>query len=752
MARNGVGAERVHQSDWDHMKATAGVLVGALFASGQQPAVPAADSSRPGTVFTVTSTLVQVDAVVTDSKGRHITNLTPEDFQVFEDGRLQKLTNFSYVQVAPGEAPDLRAERVRPARQVPSALPPAPLAQLNPQDVRRTIVLMVDDLGLSFDSMAFVRSALRKFVNQQMQPGDLVAICRTGAGSGSLQQFSVDKRVLLSVIDGLRWNFNGRFGLNYFEPSGKYSALADSIGSTPSGAYGSLDVSYDVDRNANAAVGTLGAVNYIVSALREMPGRKSIVLFSDGLQLFEAGTYPQMHGPDTPSVAPESDAYSEVLRALRQLIDRANRSGTVIYTMHATGLQTLQPDAQDKPHLEPVQLGGPSQEVVGSQFAEGVLNGMTHVGALGGRDVIGNTQQQNLAYLSDRTGGLAYDNGNDLNWGLEQVLADQAGYYLLGYRPADATLQVKNGRADFHHIQVKVMRPGLHVRSRSGFFGETDEQTLPKFTTAAEQLRATMLSPFQSAAVGVRLTALYAEVPKTGPVVRNLLRINAADLTWKHEADGSDKAQMMLVAVATGAGDRPLAAVARVFDLRADPGKMNDALRDGALYTLDVPVPQRGAYQIRVAVRDQATAKIGSATQFIEIPELKKTGIALASVVLQDGGRAQDSREPLGITPALRQFKRGGSLEFLCAVEKGSKRKPDADLVARVRVLRDGKEVYSAPARLIDMKGSKLAVFGALKLADAMTPGNYDLQVIAGDRNGGKGSAVGQWTDFTVLP
>ena len=79
------------------MKAPAVILISAVFASGQQPAVPAPDSQRPGTVFTVTSTLVQMDAVVTDSKGRYVTDLTPEDFEVLEDGKPQKLTHFSYV-------------------------------------------------------------------------------------------------------------------------------------------------------------------------------------------------------------------------------------------------------------------------------------------------------------------------------------------------------------------------------------------------------------------------------------------------------------------------------------------------------------------------------------------------------------------------------------------------------------------------------------------------------------------------------
>jgi len=115
---------------------------------------------------------VQVDAVVTDSKGHQITDLKPEDFQVFEDGKLQTLTHFSYVQVAPERqpAPELKAAVPKPSPNSVSALPPGPLAQIRPEDVRRTIVLMVDDLGLSFESMAFVRSSLRKFVNQQLQP------------------------------------------------------------------------------------------------------------------------------------------------------------------------------------------------------------------------------------------------------------------------------------------------------------------------------------------------------------------------------------------------------------------------------------------------------------------------------------------------------------------------------------------------------------------------------------------------------
>jgi VWFA-related protein len=598
---------------------------------------------------------------------------------------------------------------------------------------------MVDDLGLSFESMAYVRSALHKFVEQQMQPGDLVAVCRTGAGSGSLQQFSADKRVLLSIVDGLRWNASGRFGVSYFEPFGQFSALAQALSGggrgepTHSGDAGSLDVSYDARAGAVSTVGTLGAINYIVGALRELPGRKSIVLFSDGFSLFEA--------PGGNGHGPAQDLYDDAQRALRMLVDRANRSGTVIYTMHAAGLQTGQLEAQDR-----VNMGG-----MGGAAVNETLNNLTHVGAPGGRDFQLNMQQQNLGYLADKTGGLSYINGNDMNWGLARMMEDQQGYYLLGYHPPEGTLQGKNRRSDFHKIQVKVTRAGLHVRSRSGFFGESDAESLPKYPTPLAQLQATMLSPFQSSAVGVRLTALYAEVPKQGPVVRNLLRINAADLAWQHDARGSDWARFLLVAVATGEGNQFLATMGRVCDVRVAPGRMTQAQRNGVLFTLDVPVPKRGAYQIRVAVRDQATSKIGSATQFIEVPTLKKGGFALSSIVLRQREQPLVMSGEEDLTPAIRQFTRGTSLEFLCAVASGRSRKPDVDLATRVRVLRDGKEVYSAPAKLVDTKGGGRAVFGALKLTDKMTPGEYNLQVIAAEQTG-KGDAAGQWTDFTVLP
>jgi VWFA-related protein len=713
------------------MNAMCGILLGASVAFGQQAPVPAPNPEKSGVVFSVTSTLVQVDAVVTDGKGRNISDLAPDDFQVLIDGKPQPLTHFSYVRLS--TAAPTTAPGVAPARAAKSGpdLPPPPAAQLRPQDVRRTIVVMVDDLGLSFESMAFVRSSLRKFVENQMEPGDLVAVLRTGAGSGALQQFTADKRILLSVIDGLRWNPHGRSGVSPFEPLGMYSNPAERVGGeAQSGDWQSVDVRYEIQNGMNSTIGTLGAVSHTIDALREMPGRKSIVLFSDGMIMFP----PAAAGPFTGD-------HDQVLAAMRKLIDRANRAGTVIYTIQATGLQTAQLDAADRVSGNPNLL---------HQFTE-VGHIFTEAGHIANRDWLLNASQQGLAYLADETGGLAYDNGNSLNFGLERMLEDQKGYYLLGFHPPQGLFLEKSGQPGFHGLAVKVERAGLHVRSRTGFFGETDDQVaVQKPRNAVEQMRAAMLSPFHSADVGLRLTALYAEAAKNLPVVRNLLHIDAKDLTWNPGPDGAT-ATLQVVAVATGAGDVALDTVARQYVLTAAQGKLTGVIRDGAIYTLDVPVPKRGAYQIRVAVRDDASGKVGSASQFIEIPELKKARFALASIILQDGGSAARNIDLLKIAPARRQFRQGSDMEYYCAVSKGGDRQATTDLETEIHIVSEGKEVYSTAAKVVNLPGTGPAVYGAVRLTDKLAPGEYYLHLIAKDPRGGKNAAADQWTDFRVI-
>src|ERR1043165_3768194 len=135
----------------------------------QQPAQTEADRD----VIKISTNLVQVDAVVTKG-GKQVTDLTAEDFDVFEDGKPQVITNFSYVSNVGAALSPAPVADSRKAGPVVPALPRA----ITPENTHRTIAIVVDDLGLSVISIERVRKALRKFVNEQLAPHDLVAIIR----------------------------------------------------------------------------------------------------------------------------------------------------------------------------------------------------------------------------------------------------------------------------------------------------------------------------------------------------------------------------------------------------------------------------------------------------------------------------------------------------------------------------------------------------------------------------------------------
>jgi VWFA-related protein len=130
------------------------------------------------------------------------------------------------------------------------------------------MALVVDDLGLSFGSVTRVRNSLRKFVDRELQPGDLVAIVRTGAGISALQQFTSDPRLLHAAIDHVQFSMIGRVGVSTFAA---VHLPEDEDITAPGSGHG-----YDAYSG-----GTPGALAYVVEGLRELPGRKSIVLFSE---------------------------------------------------------------------------------------------------------------------------------------------------------------------------------------------------------------------------------------------------------------------------------------------------------------------------------------------------------------------------------------------------------------------------------------------------------------------------------------
>jgi len=154
---------------------------------------------------------------------------------------------------------------------------------------------VVDDLTLSFVSIYYVRRALRKFVDEQMQDGDLVAIIRIGAGIRVLQQFTTDKRQLYEAIKRVRWNSRGSGKIGAFAPLQPIVNQNEDAGEQndeEESAERSIEDELNDFRTNLFATGTLGALNYIIRGMEELPGRKSVMLLSDGLRISSSFSYP----------------------------------------------------------------------------------------------------------------------------------------------------------------------------------------------------------------------------------------------------------------------------------------------------------------------------------------------------------------------------------------------------------------------------------------------------------------------------
>ncbi|HEY0003933.1 MAG TPA: VWA domain-containing protein [Pyrinomonadaceae bacterium] len=708
------------------------------------------DQSDDDEVVRITTNLVQVDAVVTDKKGQPVTDLRPEDFEITEDGRPQKITNFSYAQLDPAVARS-------PAAAAPSAAAngaPLPPTRLRPEQVRRTIALVVDDLGLSFESTHFVRQALKKFVDQQMQPGDLVAIIRTAGGMGALQQFTSDRRQLYAAIERVRWYPLGRAGVGAFASikNDPLSRVEDEMT-----AAGRTLPREDIDafREDIFSVGTLGALNYIVKGLRELPGRKSILLLSDGLRIFQR---------DDPTRS------TRILEALNRLTDLANRASVVIYTMDARGLQTSGLTAAD-------DVGGMSANEVEQKLSDRRA------------DIF--ESQSGLDYLSRRTGGIPIRNTNDLSRGIKRVLDDQSGYYLIGYRPDESTFDARTGRRRFHRLGIKVKRPGLSVRHRSGFYGITDEEARPLRRTREEQLVGALTSPFGSSGVHVRLTSVFANDAKLGSFMRSMLHVDARDLKFTEDAEGWHQATFDVLAVTFGDNGTVVDQVGRTHTLRLRGETYKRVIERGFIYFFTVPVKKAGAYQMRAALRDSSSERTGSASQFIEVPDIKKNRLTLSGIIASSAEPASVKKQPqpdaagggtdggassseTGATQntadaeyekdpqtsaAVRQFRPGSVLQFGYFIYNAQPDKATGrpQLRGQVRLFRDGQQIFAGKEVLItgtetqtDMK--RIAAGGALRLGQDLTPGDYVLQVVVTDLLAKeKYRTTTQWIDFEIV-
>jgi VWFA-related protein len=727
-----------------------------LTAGGQQRAGSEPPREQED-VLRVTTNLVQVDVVVTDKAGKPAPDLSAQDFEITEGGRKQQITNFSYVEAGPGPASQTSEEVATSAAGKDAAGPVTP-ARLGRSQVRRTFALVVDDLGLSFESFGFVKKALKSFIDERMRPGDLVAVLRTSAGAGAAQQFTADKRQLHAAIERLGWNPGGRAGVGPVAALNEQSAGSDFRDSTQ------FTEEAEEARAGLYSVGTVGAVGAVVRSMGGMPGRKSLVLFSEAFRLFQA------QGRNV-----------RLLGTMQQLSDQANAASVAIYTVDAAGIQTDQFEASDNPAarayvIDPqffanTAAGGSGGPVLNVNAPPRTLTRADSLSAQAERDSATAFRRLNalmdqrtaarreshsvLSFLAASTGGLFLYNRNDLGGAVGRVAEDSSGYYLIGFRPDGASLDAA-GRPVIRRLGVKVKREGLKVRARSGYAGMPDAVGPPKSRTREEQISAALVSPFDSGEVGLKLTTLFGVEPDGGSYLRSLLHVEAKDLTFKQAGDGARRASLDVVAVAFGDDGRPVDQLSYPQEVAAaNEEEYQRVLRDGLSYVLNFPLKRAGPYQMRVAVRDAGSEKIGAAMQYVEAPDLGKKRLTLSGVVVSGVGPEAGGEARLG--PSVRRLPRGTLLDYRYQIynaQLDAAGRPQVQ--TQMRLFRDGQQVFAGRVLPLDATGQKdpkrLSAAGRLRLGPEMTPGAYLLQVIVTDALAPEKSRVAsQWMDFEIV-
>jgi hypothetical protein len=371
--------------------------------------------------------------------------------------------------------------------------------------------------------------------------------------------------------------------------------------------------------------------------------------------------------------------------------------------------------------------------------------------------------QDGLIHLARETGGFAVINNNDLAKGVRRVLDDQS-YYLVAYEPDDETFDPAKRR--YNRLEIKVLRKGAQVRYRSGFFGISDDRIASGSRGGQGDIMYALTSPFATNEIAVRLnTILGVQTDKDRtPFVRALLHVAANDVTFKDAPEDKKVAKFDVVAIGFGDNGIPVDSLSKAYTLTLSKEQFEKFQKRGFVYEVAFPIKKPGGYQLRIALKDTPTNRIGSASQYVDVPNTKKKRLTLSGVALENISyelwtkqRAAGPNAPIDpdsnplIDTALRQFKRGSVVNFGLSIINS---RQGANLSSQVKLYKDGKEIFAGESRPLAAAGAEgIASFlSTLTLAEKMDLGEYVLAIEITDNNTkGKYRTARQYVQFDLV-
>jgi VWFA-related protein len=714
-------------------------------------------------VVRVETELVNTDVTVFDKSGKFVEGLGREQFQVMVDGKPVPVSFFENVAGAPAVA-------APPTRAPGSNGATAPTSSVARARVRgRYVAFFLDDIHLSAASLDRVRKTIALFLDRGMGPDDRVMIATATGQLGFLQQFIDNRGVLkfaltrvvykpfivrdnaanigMTEYQALRIDAGDRDALSQYvdlmmsqtnarkTPVGVGPPGGGSIYSTPSKGLEVGVTREQAERSvreraqlllketSSYSMGTLTALEGLMRGTSQFPGRKLVFFVSDGFYL--------------------NDKNTDFSDRLRGIADAALRAGVVIYTIDARGLNTGDTDASSN-RSDP--LGRLSRANTGDLASS----------------------QAPLTSLASDTGGRAQLNSFAFDEAVTRALTETSNYYRVAWKPE--TDEQKGGK--FKRVEVSVVgRPDLTVRLPRGYMAslaatskpaaktepkpadpsKPAEALSPEAKAANEDFNAALGSAAPLRALPTVLSTSFVDVPGSGVVLTSGVEVSTDALDYG--AEGKQPAAVDIIGfIWNEQGKR-----AGEFKTRLNVSPMAPASvpaggeQPGVIYNARTPLSP-GFYLVKVAARDARGRQMGTAAQWVEMPDLSKHQLALSSLHL--GGRTVGGDKPTGPgSPAPqvqfsvdRRFARSSKLDFLAFIYNAARAggAGAVDLSANVRITRDGRAVVAAPPIKIAPPAqadlARIPFTGVISLGQ-LPPGRYELELEIND-NSAKATAA----------
>jgi VWFA-related protein len=598
-----------------------GIVAGTIRSDAQQPPAQRAEGSVKTTV-----TAVLVDVVVRDKHGMLVRDLQQSDFEVLEDGVAQTVGSFTPI------FEDLPASAAAPA---PAAAPVAPLVPAAPKAAMGVPITALVFDRLTPDARHVAIKAAKEYLGDKKETANYMGVFGIDLSLKPYVPFTRNVEELRKGIDSIENRASASFGIDRDRletvqraaeaaqtstDSAAASAGSGGSGMGSSGATAQLASmearmlnGFEVLERDEAGYSQVNALHAMIGAMRSLPGRKSILLFSEGVAIPPA-----------------------VQRLFLGVIDAANRANVSIYTMDAAGLRAESEQAKIR---DQVNAAG-NRNLNNRSWNAGTTNEPMTKALEKNEDVLRQDPHTGLGQLAQSTGGQIFENTNSLKQGFERLDGDMRNYYLVGYTPANATYDGK-----FRSIDVKVKRSGLIVAARKGYFAVRDTGGAPVNTWEAPALAALDRRPVPNA-FPIRAGALnFPSVGHPGmvPVVVDLKTSPMSFPTAEDQK--SFKSDFAVVVRFLGQKNEVVKKIGQHYEMAGELEKLDIAKNSEVIFYREPELPP-GVYTMETIVYDNPSGKASVRYATVEVPKIEKDKLRMSSLVIVKRGEKVPEGEP----------------------------------------------------------------------------------------------------------